>query len=151
MKTLLLFPLLALIIASCSNNSPNFSLFDGKWITEDETTTEQWQKENDTLYIGKSFMVKGNDTILLENITIHKISDSFFYVPQVLNQNEGKKIPFKLVEYNRKHFVFENPSHDFPQRITYFFRGRNKLLVRIEKINQADGENVEFRFEREEQ
>ncbi len=146
MKAILVSIISISLFSSCQNEVASFTPFAGSWKSEDEKTTEQWQSQSDTLYFGKSFSVENNDTLHLESITIKKRNGSYYYIPQVFNQNDGREIPFKLIDYNKDHFVFENPKHDFPQRITYSFKGNESLLVVIESIGPEESKRVEFKF-----
>ena len=53
-------------------------------------------------------------------------------VPTYWSQPGGAPpTPFRLVEVSEKRAVFENPEHDFPQRVLYWREGE-KLHARIE-------------------
>lgn len=127
--------------AACTPNKSSYSHLFKKWegswaIKAAGILTEEWKKENDTLWSGKSYMQKNDSTIPLETMQIRIKGDSIFYMPTVPNQNQGKTISFYLSQKNDSLFVFENPKHDFPQRIIYAFSENKKLLVTIDgKIN----------------
>ena len=55
---------------------------------------------------------------------------------------------FKMIEVGADRVVFENPEHDFPQRIGYQRDGNDELVVWIE--GDADGETPrsEWRWRR---
>jgi hypothetical protein len=149
MKTKLVCIISISLFSSCQNEVPSFTPFEGSWKSDDGKTTEHWQAQNDSLYFGKSFSIEKNDTLLQESITIKKQSGSYYYIPQVFNQNEGREIPYKLMGYSKSQFVFENPSHDFPQRIVYDFKSENKLLVTIESLDSANTNRFEFKFDKQ--
>ena len=44
--------------------------------------------------------------------------------------------------------VFENPKHDFPQRITYARRGADSIVARIDGTIQGRSRAVDFAYER---
>lgn len=83
---------------------------------------EIWKKERRKVLTGKGLHVTGSDTLLLESIVLHQYDSDFWYVPTVPDQNKGAEIPFKLISRNDFKFIFENPDHDFPQRIVYHFK-----------------------------
>lgn len=148
---LLLFVTLGIAcVPNKKSETTGFTIFEGKWqIKASGIFVEEWKKENDSLLIGKSYMKKGDSIIPMENMKLVFRKDSVFYVPTVLNQNGGKPVSFYLSKKNDSLFMFENPKHDFPQRIMYAFSGKNKLLVTIDgKINGAYRKE-DFSFVRE--
>ncbi len=80
---------------------------------------ETWTRSSDHSFSGKSCMIRGADTILLETIQLLQEKDSLFYIPTVTNQNGGLPVRFTAVHSGTDQLVFENPNHDFPQRIVY--------------------------------
>jgi len=66
-------------------------------------------------------MVKGKDTLLLEQVRLINKADGIFYVPIVNGQNGGESVSFKLISSTNNEFIFSNPQHDFPQRVAYHF------------------------------
>ena len=44
--------------------------------------------------------------------------------------------------------VFENPQHDFPQRIIYRLEKDGSLLARIEGVNQGREKGINFPMKR---
>src|SRR5688572_8675252 len=93
---------------------------------------EEWQLQNDHQLNGQSFKINNADTILLERITLSLQGHSIIYSPVVNNQNNGQSISFTLISGTRQRFVFENKTHDFPQRIIYQLGSGNLLQARIE-------------------
>jgi Domain of unknown function (DUF6265) len=115
---------------------------------------EIWEKKNAEKLAGKGLKVLENDTIVLEAIELYHRDDQFWYVPIVPDQNNSLPVPFKLVASKDNRFVFENPEHDFPQRIIYHFRPvlsssspisstGDSLYVRVESL---DGKGMDFNF-----
>jgi hypothetical protein len=84
-----------------------------------QNLVESWSQKNAATLIGRSVQITGVDTVLLENITIINRNDSLLYIPAVPNQNDGKPVIFFCTLQNDSLLVFENPEHDFPQKITY--------------------------------
>jgi hypothetical protein len=105
----------------------------GVWENKDSllTTTETWERFNDTVFSGKSVSVAGNDTVFSESIRLVQIVNTLFYMPTVEDQNQGKEISFKLTSFSPDCIVFENPSHDFPQKITYRKISNDSLIAEI--------------------
>lgn len=95
------------LIGGWENNSP-----EGRAI-------ETWEKKNDSTYAGKSYFIMGKDTVSAETIVLEQHGKQVFYIPTVKDQNEGKPVTFTLTYSTAKQLVFENPNHDFPQKIAY--------------------------------
>jgi hypothetical protein len=53
-------------------------------------------------------------------------------------------VAFKLVSIGPDRVVFENPAHDFPQRITYE-RAGDALTARVETADRAQGMSWRYR------
>lgn len=84
------------------------------------TATEAWTRENDsTLTATSYFVANGADTVSTETILLQERGGKLFYVPTVKDQNQGQPVNFTLTTISDKQLVFENPEHDFPQKITY--------------------------------
>ncbi len=93
----------------------------GKWATDWKGgwLQESWERLNDSTYIGTSIFIKGTDTMSPETIRLEQHGNALFYMPIVRNQNDGKPITFKLTLIKVHELTFENPAHDFPQKIRY--------------------------------
>lgn len=92
---------------------------------------ECWLKVSDKELSGKSYMIKLKDTVLLENVRLTEERGQLFYIPSVINQNNGEPVRFKLKYASDKQLVFENPGHDFPQTITYTKKSSDSLVAEI--------------------
>ncbi len=93
---------------------------------------EVWQKNDDKSMKGKSYMVKGADTMMLETVDWVKEGDDMFYIPVAAGQNDDKPVKFKLTSCNGNVYTFENPAHDFPKRIVYDFVSNEELHAYID-------------------
>ncbi len=92
---------------------------------------ESWTKANDSVFIGKSYFIKGSDTIHSEKIQLTQLKDDLFYSPTVVGQNNDKAVDFKLTSKNETLFVFENPAHDYPQKISYNIENTTSFTATI--------------------
>ena len=61
----------------------------------------------------------------------------------------GGKTPveFKLKEITDKRVVFENPAHDFPQRVMYWIEPDGAMIARIEGTVAEKLRGMQWRFE----
>jgi hypothetical protein len=55
---------------------------------------------------------------------------------------------FKLIKGSANEVIFENPQHDFPQRVIYRLQGDDALLGRIEGVSQGKEKSVDFPMSR---
>ena len=80
---------------------------------------EHWTRTNDSLLTGRGLVLSGGDTVFVEYLGIHTNADRAFYSARTPSQNGGASVDFKLTAAFGDSLVFEDPEHDFPQRITY--------------------------------
>jgi hypothetical protein len=104
------------------------------WVDNESVTYENWIKNNDGSYSGESFTVKNGDTVFSEQLKIEKSGDDIFYTA-VVKHNPGP-VSFKLIELGDNKAVFENPEHDFPNKILYVLKNSDSLYARIEGKNK---------------
>lgn len=111
---------------------------------------EIWQKESDTIYTGIGLLVNANgDTLFSEKLRLADRQDTLWYLPTVSNQNAGKEVAFKEIALSDTEIVFENPLHDFPQRIVYRKAGADSLQASIEGVQDGKPRKEAFSFKRE--
>jgi hypothetical protein len=122
----------------------------GEWESQRGNTQlhEVWIRVNDTLYLGKSFMLAGSDTVFAESIRLELVNNQLHYTPTVRDQNGGMPVTFTLTSGQGHELVFENPNHDFPQRIIYANPSPDSLHARIEGLDNGTFRKVEFLMRR---
>ena len=136
----------ATIIASKVNLLDTAKWFIGTWQNEtlDGLFTEQWNQKNDSVYSAISTVVVNHkDTVFFESILLEQKNNELFYTVSVKDQNKEAPVSFKLTSLSPNQLVFENPTHDFPTRITYLKISENSIAASIsglidgkEKIEQ---------------
>ena len=111
----------------------------GNWenISKEGTLLESWEKKNDSTLIGTSFFIQNKDTIFTEQIALEEREKELFYIPTVSDQNNGKPVSFMLTSATKKQLVFENPAHDFPQKITYNAIGKDSLIAEVSGLQNG--------------
>ncbi|HOZ87196.1 MAG TPA: DUF6265 family protein [Bacteroidia bacterium] len=92
---------------------------------------EAWEQANDSVYHGKGFFIVGKDTVSSESLRLVQEGTQLFYEPTVKNQNGGKAVRFEMTSLTENAVVFENPSHDFPQKINYTLVNPDSLVAEI--------------------
>lgn len=106
---------------------------------------EQWQVAANGTMTGKGGFIKGTDTMIIENLMLEAHGDTVMYIPTVTDQNNGMPIPFVMTVAAGDSFVFENPAHDFPNRITYHRTSATSLVAAI--YGNKDGKMKSETFE----
>lgn len=121
----------------------------GKWENELDGThvTEIWEKGGDAL-LGKSYSIRNKDTVSSERIRLQQEGDKLYYIPVVKNQNEGQLVKFALISSTDHQLIFENPDHDFPQKISYTLINKDSLLAEISGTVQGKQQSEKFPMRR---
>jgi hypothetical protein len=124
-----------------------FSRLPGKWQLEKSTTIEKWEKDGELL---KATVYKplGKESLVSEKIRLTEREGEIFYEATVRGQNEEKPVSFKLIESSKERVVFENKTHDFPQRITYQFTSDDQMVATIEGRLNGKPEKHKFNYSR---
>jgi len=122
----------------------------GSWKNQSAKTVdiETWKKLNDSTFIGRSYSLTGADTVSSEHIQLEQHKGKLYYIPMVKNQNGGKAVTFTLTSSNNKHLVFENPEHDFPQKITYTQITNDSLVAEISGTRKGRQKAIQFPMKR---
>jgi Domain of unknown function (DUF6265) len=142
--TVLLFSALLFTAFTLANDKPieKAQWILGRWeyIDKDGLLTEEWTKQNDSVFVGYSSYVMHGETLFEEQLRMEQHGNDLFYIPTVKDQNGGKAVEFKLTAITANSFVFENPAHDFPQTISYTHPTPDSLVAEI-----AGTENGKFK------
>jgi hypothetical protein len=118
----------------------------GQWKLErnGRVTTERWDAPGGNMMLGTSQAVAKEKTVDYEFLVIREDPNGdIFYVAKPARQPEAA---FKLVRATARHLVFENPTHDFPQRISYTLQPDGVLLAAIEGTKDGKTRRVEFPY-----
>lgn len=113
-----------------------FSKLIGTWqnFSNENQFIESWKMINDTLYKGESYILKSNDTIFHEFMNIEKTNNEWYYKVKVNGQNHNEAVVFKLASSSHNQWVFYNPQHDFPNKITYLRITEDSIVASISGI-----------------
>ena len=102
-------------------------------------------KPSGNMMLGMSHTVVNGKTREYEFIRIvQEENGNVFFVAQPSGQKEAR---FKLVTLTGSEARFENPEHDFPQRIIYR-RDGDLLTGRIEGVSKGKERAVDFPLKR---
>jgi hypothetical protein len=92
--------------------------------------------------IGVARTIRGSETVSFEHLLIRTSpAGRLEYVAKPSGQSETV---FSLVDLGEKHVVFENPEHDFPQRVLYRLEEDGNLRARIEGPSKEGIRGIDF-------
>jgi len=155
MKAKLFFGLTGLLIICSWVIVQSIELNKAAWLIgtwENKTARgsmyETWGKLSDVEFSGKSYVLKERDTIVFETIRLVEEQGSLFYIPVVKKQNEGLPVRFALKTISETALVFENPQHDFPQRIAYTKINADSLVAEISGVKNGQQRRQTFPMKR---
>ena len=153
MKTLWLviaFALLCFVRAGAQEQK--FKLDDLAWLTgcwensrTGRTAEERWTPPKAGMMLGTGQTVKDGKTVEFEFMRIHEEKGELFFTAKPSGQPEAS---FKLISFKDGKAVFENPQHDFPQRVIYGKQPDGSLLARIEGEMNGQKRGIDFPFKR---
>lgn len=103
---------------------------------------EIWTRPAGDTLLGISRTTKGDKTIFSEFMRIERQGDKIVYVARI-GATSGSAVSFPLVRATGEEAVFENPAHDFPQRIIYR-KTPQGLLARIEGKEKGKARSEDF-------
>jgi hypothetical protein len=93
------------------------------------TLEEIWSKPLGLSMLGLSRAVKNGKTMSYEFMQFRENNEGLAFIAQ---PQGGPAVSFRFARSAEDEVVFENPQHDFPQRITYQRKGKGLLLASIE-------------------
>lgn len=99
--------------------------------TDKGSVFESWIKHENGNYEGTGYKLVNGEKRIRERIELIVQDGIYFYIPSVPDQNDGAPVPFKCTLMTETEMVFENPQHDFPQRISYRLISETELLAEI--------------------
>lgn len=142
-----------LLVASCqkkeSVEKDKIKIADwliGNWENKspEGILTESWTKLNDSTFNASSYFIKGKDTLHFETIVLAQKGETLTYFATVKGQNDDKSVAFSSTSESDKQLVFENPKHDYPQKITYTKGADNTLTAEISGKLDGKGSSEKF-------
>lgn len=146
-----LFALSLILVSGCASHSTSHSMpqqkfeklswLTGCWVNEDGSGREVWSESFDGLLFGYSVTMKDGEVSFFEELRIEREQSKHVYIasPRATGTTE-----FVLTEGDLTSAIFENPAHDFPQRLHYQ-RNDDKLTVDVSSTDQSQGFQVNLR------
>ncbi len=136
------FALLLLISCQKKDGLSQFDWMTGEWVNNDDPlaeSSETWWIVSENEMNGIGLTIEGSDTIFSETLRIIKKGNDVLYIADV---GEGS-VEFKLTTAEDHTWQFENPDHDFPQRIIYSSKGDSMTVY-----TEAGDVSIPFTFKR---
>ncbi len=107
---------------------------------------EQWTVPAGRTLLGVSRTVQNSKTVAYEFLQIRETdAGEIEYIAKPSGQTEAT---FLMVSLSEGEAVFENPGHDFPQRIIYRLKSDGNLEARIEGEVKGEVRTVDFPMKR---
>lgn len=99
----------------------------GDWVDSTSSDTflvhESWKATNDSTLDGRGQVMAGNDTVFIELLKLERRAGVLIYSALPGGQVKGIWTSFQGTTSSGDTLFFENPAHDFPQRIRYQMEG----------------------------
>lgn len=127
-----------LILAPVAGNVADLGWLSGAWAErrpDGSWTEEYWTPPRGELMIGAGLAGRGDAVRHFEHMRI--IKDGAGVIAFVGMPNGGKGVRFPLVQMSADEIVFENPAHDFPQRVRYRRDGA-KIVASVSLIDGSE-------------
>lgn len=124
----------------------------GKWghTSKEGTLTETWVKTNDSVYKGATyFVVGGKDTVFAETVDLIQENDKLAYIASVPGQNKEKPVRFDMTSISDNTIIFENPAHDYPNKIVYNKIGNDSVFAEIFGVQKGKPATEKFAMKRQ--
>jgi len=120
------------------------SWLSGCWASDggEPGSGEQWTSPAGGSMLAVSRTVRNNKTTAFEFVRIVETEDGgLLYIALPSGQT---LTTFVMVSLSADEVVFENPDHDFPQRVAYQRLSADRLVGRIEGTNNGEQRRIEF-------
>ena len=144
-----------LVVAGAARSSPDtsvarFAWLAGCWasVAGELGTGEVWTTPAGGTMLGLSRTVRDGKTIEYEFMQIREIAPG--QLAFVAHPSGQQQAAFPLVRSGPGELVFEDPAHDFPQRVIYRLVEPDQLHARIEGKLNGEARGVDFHMKRAE-
>jgi hypothetical protein len=110
------------------------------------TIEETWRKLGDRTFEAEGVTLSKTDRTVLarEALILAEMGGEIFYIAKPsLNPYP---VAFRLVRLEAKTAQFENPQHDFPQKITYSRNEDGSMDARVEGSSDGKPKRISFHF-----
>ena len=95
--------------------------------------------------VGMSRTVRGEVLVAYEFLILREVGEQLEYESHPSGQRSAK---FLSTTVSDAMVLFENPQHDFPQRIGYRREGTTSMVAWIEGTDKGQARRIEFPYRR---
>ncbi|HRW21515.1 MAG TPA: DUF6265 family protein [Bacteroidales bacterium] len=116
---LLLFNLISSLSFAQCKDFPFF--LEGTWEIENTEglSYEEWQLSSDSILVGRTYRLFGNDTIFFEGMEIRCYEGKPCYFMNAMMNNARVRAGYLPIQITNNVWVWENKHPDFPKTISY--------------------------------
>ena len=138
------FWMLPLVACAAEPSVSELAWMAGCWASDgrETGTGEIWMAPAGGMMLGMNRSVREGEASGYEFIRISEESDG--KVVFVASPSGQSTATFTMIKLDDNEVIFENPEHDFPQRIIYRRIGDTQLLGRIEGSVNGETRGVDF-------
>jgi len=143
-KIVCLFATAIMPIAALPATIDDLAWLSGCWAAANQEagSGEQWMPPAGGTMIGVSRSVRDGETVAFEFIRIVEQEDGGLEF--IASPSGQSTTSFFMLSLSDREVIFENPDHDFPQRIIYRLMSDEDLLGRIEGAIDGTERAVDF-------
>ena len=146
----LLTQIIILLASSGLAQTPARSLADlsfiaGCWESapgKKSQTTEQWMKPAGGMMLGMGRTVADGRAVDYEFMRFEQRGSDVVFISRPRANKEDTE--FKMISLTPTEAVFENPTHDFPQRVVYRLTKDGNISPRIEGTVNGKAKAIDF-------
>jgi hypothetical protein len=113
--------------------------------TATSVVEEQWMRPRAGVMLGVSRTTRRDTVVAFEQLRIFDRAGRTVYAALPSGQTLTE---FETDATSDSAVTFENPTHDFPQRIIYRRRGADSVIARIEGVRGGQVRGVDFPYRR---
>jgi hypothetical protein len=110
-----------------------------------QVVEEQWTRPRGGIMLGSGRTLRGDSLVEYEQVRIEERGGRLVYAAKPSGQAPAD---FTGTTVSDTAVTFENPAHDFPQRVMYRRAGRDSLLARVEGGRHGTVHGVDFPYRR---
>ena len=106
---------------------------------------EQWMRPRGGTMLGMGRTTRRDTMVEFEQLRIFERAGKLVYAATPSGQVPAE---FEAATSSDTLVTFENPAHDFPQRIIYRRRGADSLMARVEGTRNGQPRGIDFPYRR---
>ncbi len=137
---------LPLIVSAQENSVQELAWLAGPWIsqTESQPVEEYWTEPKIGIMLGISRTISKSGEVFFEYLRIVEGDGKPVYVA---SPGGRKETEFVMTKLGFNEVTFENPEHDFPQKIRYQLSESGKLIAGIYGMARGKVQSSTWEFE----